>query len=298
MTDPNNISNELRELQNSLAGISREGEGFVIPKGYFDGFAEKMLARVRALEVSEELSALSPALAAVAKGNVYAVPMDYFDSIDPMLPNREDDTNLSPLLQGLKAKPSFRVPEGYFQDLAMGVNPATDADPYSSILESIPRVTPYTVPAGYFDLINPLAAVRPAGALISAEPIPEAKTGKVIRMGSFKWKQYAAAASVALLVSIATIFYFNRKAPGTADGIVASAAKEAPAKAIDDLFELDDAAVDYSLQSDTRVLAAMKASDAKEISNLVKNVPDKEIQAFLNETASAESDIDDDPLLN
>ncbi|RYY62141.1 MAG: hypothetical protein EOO05_03845 [Chitinophagaceae bacterium] len=312
MSNPENISNELNELKSSLAGSGRPGGSFAVPQGYFDGFAQNMLERVRLLDVSDELAGLSPVLAGVPKVNPYSVPSGYFDSLDPMVPNRDEDISLSPLMKGLQKKQSFSVPEGYFGKMAA----PSVADPVSPLLESISRVTPYTVPAGYFASLNPMQQVAepvsplldsisrvtpytvPAGYFASLEPMAAVRPAKVISMGASRWKQYAAAASVVIVISLGSIFYFNRNTSDSADNIIAAAAKEAPARALDDFFNLDDAAIDQAIQSDNRILAAVKAQDAKEISKLVKNVPDKEIQAFLNETESAESDIDEDPLLN
>src|SRR3982751_439152 len=99
MTDPNNISEELSGLQSSLAGHGRPGDPMAVPQGYFDGFASEMLKKVRTLDVAEELAGLSPALSSIPRVATYSVPGQYFQSLDPMVPNREEDLSLSPLLQ-------------------------------------------------------------------------------------------------------------------------------------------------------------------------------------------------------
>ncbi|RYY57594.1 MAG: hypothetical protein EOO09_02350 [Chitinophagaceae bacterium] len=279
MPHSKHISDELNELQSSLGTRDLPGTGFAVPQGYFDGFAAGMLARVLLLD---ELEGLSPLLANAPKSIPYSVPAGYFQSLDPMIPNRDEE--LSPLLSGLKTKKTFSLPEGYFDQLtreqqeepARLVTMHGPEEELSPLLAGISRKMPNNIPSGYFDTLDPMVSVN-------GQPLVTSQTGgKLVRMGGFNWKRYVAAASVLLVVSLGTFLYTSREKSPVVD------LATIPTEAIIDV--VGDPA--------KQVISSVDKNDAAEISQLVKNVPAKDIQAFLNELGTEESDMDDDPLLN
>jgi hypothetical protein len=52
-----------------------------VPAGYFDRFADNMLAKVRALEAEEPELELSPLFTTIGKKTPYSVPEGYFDAV-------------------------------------------------------------------------------------------------------------------------------------------------------------------------------------------------------------------------
>jgi len=95
---------------------SNWGKGPVmsVPEGYFEGFASRMLEKIRAGAVQPEArreatqeGEFSPLLERIGKNMPYEVPEGYFDSSIP-----------STLLIGLKDKTTYEVPEGYFESFA------------------------------------------------------------------------------------------------------------------------------------------------------------------------------------
>ena len=80
MTQRENILQELRELKSILADADFQTT-YKAPAGYFDGLAEEILNRVKALEAtsaSEELVALSPLLSSISKKNASFRPCRLF----------------------------------------------------------------------------------------------------------------------------------------------------------------------------------------------------------------------------
>jgi len=291
MTPPDNILTELNELNSSLATVDRTTPIFTVPPGFFESFADRMIQKVRSLEgsgeltsramtqdprprdvqsadVNEELSSLSPFLKSISRGMPFSAPAGYFDTLETMPAAAGSMEELSPLLLGLRHKNPFQVPDGYFEQLAVG--PRFN-------LESLRPVNPYTVPANYFTGLDPMTAVR------KQQPV-----AKVVGTHSFKWVRYAAAAVVITFVSVSAFFFINRNNTTTSEAGIAGTMQNVSTKAIDEVIELADAESVY----------ASNAADKADISKLMQDVPDKDIQEFLNETEDLESDTGDDPLLN
>ena len=121
MTQNNNILEELKELNSSLAaGLS--GNMYAVPAGYFDDLINQVMSRIKASEtndVAEELQILSPLLSKVSKKLPYAIPEGYFETLDthPVSAEKELES-ISPFLGGLKKQMPFEVPAGYFENLS------------------------------------------------------------------------------------------------------------------------------------------------------------------------------------
>src|SRR5678815_327106 len=84
MTQSNNILQELKELESSLANISLQNI-YSVPAGYFESLPAIMLDRIKAMDASnasEELGYLSPELDRVSKLMPYAVPPGYFENLE------------------------------------------------------------------------------------------------------------------------------------------------------------------------------------------------------------------------
>jgi hypothetical protein len=113
---------------------------FNVPEGYFEGFAQGLLDRIKAgrtgdgfiedgfggeeikaltgaisagvESVVEELTRLSPVLSGISRKAPYQAPEGYFEELSPMSPV------LFSLLAEVREKPLYAVPEGYFAGLA------------------------------------------------------------------------------------------------------------------------------------------------------------------------------------
>ena len=236
MTPKNNIAQELRDLESTLADLSAQNT-YSVPEGYFEGLAEKVLSRIRAIE---------------------AAPAGYFEDMESTLVSvamygeqeaSEELGNISPLLSGLK------------------------------------KEMPYSVPAGYFDTIS--------------TPVTEAhQPAKVVAMGdSRKWFRYAAAAVVTGVVALLSILYFSQDNTGNTEGTLAAKFEKSMLKEIRKTS--DTVLTEFVKQFDEAGLRTDEtaATDTnKEVKDLLKDIPENELNQFLNETAETETSTDEETL--
>lgn len=256
MTQRENILQELRELKSILADTNFQYP-YQAPAGYFDGLADEILNRVRALEASsasEELATLSPLLSSISKKMPHSVPAGYFDELGKKLEQTistgTDETaqeleNLSPLLSQLKKKMTYTVPDGYFENLQ-------------------PAITTENTGTG----------------------------AKVVSITRTKWFRYAAAALVIGFVATIGFFALNKNEKidpeNKSFAWVKKNLKKVSTDEINKFVELAN--------EETTDVAKNDGKD--EVNNLLKDVSDKEIQEFLNDTQLAESGTEDDLILN
>jgi hypothetical protein len=129
MTQRDNILQELKELESSLANLPSQNI-YTVPTGYFEGLAAQVLNKIKALEAataSDELSFLSPSLNNISKEMPFAVPSGYFEGLNEKVMQvisqdndqtaKEELEALSPLLSGLKKEMPYSIPAGYFDSL-------------------------------------------------------------------------------------------------------------------------------------------------------------------------------------
>ena len=114
MNSRNTISADLKALDSQLSpGVNTNP--YSVPDGYFEGLADRILARIKSDDVSAE----------------------------------EEINSLSPLLAGLSRKMPFEVPADYFEETGGNLQAFTTEEE-SLVLSFISREMPYQVPAGYF----------------------------------------------------------------------------------------------------------------------------------------------------
>ena len=249
---------ELQELNSPLADVAPQST-YRVPAGYFDGLADELLKQVKALEASSA---------------------------------KEELDILSPLLGSIKKETPFTVPAGYFdtigttmeQTVLQGTEQDAQAEleDLSPLLSGLKNKSTYAVPAGYFENLKPVIpgeAVKPAA--------------KVIPFTQRKWVRYAAAAVI--IGFVATFGFLNNSKPEKIDPSTKSFAwveKNLKKVSTDDITQFVES---VNLESG-EVLA--KTDSKKEMNDLLKDVSDKEIQDFLNDTQAGEASADDDLILN
>jgi hypothetical protein len=262
MTQNNNILQELKELESSLAGLAAQNI-YSVPDGYFEGLAGQVLNRIKAMEATnavEELGYLSPTLSNISKQLPYIVPAGYFEGLEEKLMQTVRNSNdyqtateeletLSPLLSGLKKEMPYSVPQGYFETLAADIN--TQANKTET---------------------------------------------KIISIGSRKWFRYAAAAVVVGVIATLSFMLINQdKVTADKDSYawVKKNIKKVSTEKIEEFIQLTDE--DKSVASiDTKI------EDVKE---LMKDVPENEIQSLLNDTellddVNSDENISDEAIMN
>ncbi len=113
------IIQELSDLESSLAGVNPQNI-YSVPKGYFDGFAGKVIGLVKNDENLAWLSSLP-------KESPYRVPAGYFEELEEKImqiiqkhpdyqTSKEELESISPLLNSLNKRPVYSVPDGYFEN--------------------------------------------------------------------------------------------------------------------------------------------------------------------------------------
>ncbi len=255
MTQRDNILQELIELNSPLADTQPQNV-YIVPAGYFDGLADRILDRIMAMEAStpsEELDHLSPVLSKLSKKNPYVVPAGYFETLEKNL------------LQSIHESSHYQSPKEELETI-------------SPFLGGLKKQTPYTVPPEYFE------------TLVHDRPV-----GKVVSFTSRKWFRYAAAAVVTGFIALAGLLYFNSR--NHFDPVdqpyawIKKSIKKVDTKDIDAFVKL--AEEELPNQKDVVVSPV----NPEEIKELMKDVSDKEIQDFLNETPETETENNDDGAL-
>jgi hypothetical protein len=119
MDSRTHIQSELKELNSSLP-FNVKMPVFNVPEGFFEGFAESVLAKIKgkqAVSPSDELAELSPLLAGISRTMPYSVPDNYFNEASSSLPELMQEEQLPELLLGIDKTMPYEVPAGYFDGM-------------------------------------------------------------------------------------------------------------------------------------------------------------------------------------
>lgn len=233
--------------------------------------------------ILQELSELNSSLGGNMDQLPYQVPAGYFDSLPENVlarikameaaTAREELLHLSPLLAGLSKEVPYSVPQGYFEKMAVPANTQTAAEELSSLsplLSELKKETPYSVPEGYFENLSS----SPYSATIK----PQAK---VISITSRRWFRMAAAAVVTGVIVTAG-FIIKKGKVDPAENSYAWVKKNTKKVSTEKIEEFVTLAEEENLNAEPVVATAEpKAQDVKE---LIKDVPENEIQSLLNDT--------------
>lgn len=261
MTKRDNILKELNDLGSEL--VNHKPQNFyAVPDGYFDELANKVLCRIKALDTSdaaEELQLLSPLLTQINREIPFTVPVGYFDGLEEKL------------MQGIREHADYQT---------SGEELAT----LSPMLSSISKKTPYTLPAGYFEnLVN-------NGMLKNADKKEEAIVISITRQ---KWFRFAVAAVLVAFIAISGWMILVSKKVDPVKNPEAWVAKNTKKISNEEINSFINLTNEELIEKSS----AVNNSANEEIRELMKDVPENEIQNFLNETAALE-DNNEEVLLN
>ena len=249
--------------------------------------------------ILNELKDLKSSLGSYSPQNIYTVPNGYFERLPTQILNRIkafDATDakaelayLSPLLSSASKETPYSVPAGFFQSLSEDVlKKISEREDYqtseeeigslSPLLSSLKNKNPYSVPAGYFETL---------------ETKTEKKETKVISITKRKWYRLAVAAVVIGIVAISGLAIFRSKQVDPNKNPQAWIEKNVDKKVSKD--KIDEF---VKLAEDESTNVTYEKDDVKhaEIKELMKDVPEKEIEAFLNDAVALESNSDTDGL--
>lgn len=258
MTNKNTILNELMGLGSTLANYSPQN-CYAVPDGYFEGLANQIMSRIKALEAGdacEELEILSPMLSMLSKETPYAVPAGYFENLEEKI------------LQVVSEHPDYQTSEEEIETL-------------SPVLSGLRNKNPYTVPASYFE---------------NLKAKNEKQEAKIISITKRRWYRLAAAAVIAGIVVPGGLLIINSNQVDVNKNpdkwIAKNVKKKVSSEKINDFVTLAEGDAIISTESQNT------AADSAEIKELMKDVPEKEIENFLNDAVASESNDNSDALMN
>ena len=250
--------------------------------------------------ILDELADLGSLLANHDPQNIYAVPAGYFEVLADQILNRiksleaiganEELSYLSPFLSKVSKKSPYSVPAGFFQTLSEDVlkkisdkdlqTSAVEIETLSPLLNSLKNKNPYSVPAGYFEAL---------------ETKVDKKETKVISITNRRWYRLAVAAVVIGIIAISGLAIFRSKQVDPNKNPQAWIEKNVDKKVSKD--KIDEF---VKLAEDESINVAYEKDDVKlaEIKELMKDVPEKEIEDFLNDAIALESNNDTDGSMN
>ena len=251
MTAQNNILQELKELGSNLAGLAMSNP-YQVPAGYFDDLAVQVLNRIKALEAAtatEELGYLSPMLGSASKQLPYQVPAGYFDGLSESMMKVVRESNQTS---------------------------AEELESLSPLLSGLKKQVPFTVPQGYFENL--------AADIATTSIKPETK---VVTLSSRKWFRYAAAAVVTGVIAMAGFTFLGKDKvdPSTdSHAWVEKNVKKVSTEKIEEFVPLTD-----EEKTITESIASIPAGKIQNVKELMKDVPENEIESLLNDTESLDN---------
>lgn len=237
--------------------------------------------------ILQELQELNSRLA-IAPSNPYTIPSGYFDGLLEQVMRRikaleatdatEELGHLSPVLSRVSKQTPYTVPAGYFENAENRIAIATagelstkeELESISPLLSGLKKTNPYSIPEGYFENITVPAINKPAA--------------KIVSLGSRKWFRLAAAAVVTGVVVLVGVMVLNTPQPKDPIAKVQKEIKKTSDKELTDFLEFTD---------ETTSDVAINTDDAKDI---LKDIPEAELKAFLEETADGDTDVENSNL--
>jgi len=239
-------------------------------------------------EIQNELSALSPTLAAIPATNVFRVPDNYFNEL-PSSMLQLVQADIIPSFSNIKQS-GQSVPEGYFDGLAnsilakikkeSAVSPLEEMQDLSPAIAAIGNENIFRVPSGYFDHVAEEALQNVA---------PVAKVMEIKKRPAIV-KYLAAAAITGILgLSIFNLATKNNHSNGSAltDPLFASADKIVKENSFDAEFsKLSDKDIEQYLKASGQDVNAALVASAADEANLPAAedyiINDKTLDEFLN----------------
>ena len=233
-------------------------------------------------DILNELKELGSNLSAAPFENIYTVPVGYFEGFASQVFARikaleatdaKDELNiLSPYLNNLSKENPFKTPVGYFDGLEERMMNVvrTSADyqttneeleSLSPLLQSLKKENPYTIPQGYFENLS----------------APVVEKTKIVSMVNRKWLRYAVAAMLIGLISMVGISIIKNNTGDPIAKIEKKATREINKSSNEELN-------DFIQNTSTDVAVIEKKSDI-ELNDLLKDIPDEELNQFVEEIA-------------
>jgi hypothetical protein len=223
--------------------------------------------------------AISPAVAAIERVNVFTVPEGYFIGLDEKIAT-------TVFLQQDKKAAFQKVPEGYFDSLSDKIlskiktreeSPTEEIRSISPALHYLKDENVFDIPEGYFDDLSSRILNK----------IKESNTKVVSINSSRNWWKYAAAAAVAGIITIFSFQLFTTKNPNN-NHLIANSSR---------MPEYIQLASQY--KTDKEINQGIATLSDEEITNyLEKNTTILDDETLINNTDTKELPTPDDYLID
>ncbi|HEX5654382.1 MAG TPA: hypothetical protein VFX58_14970 [Chitinophagaceae bacterium] len=243
--------------------------------------------------ILQELKELESTLHDKPSQNVYSVPGGYFENLAEQVLNRIRATEagsveieisfLSPLVASIGRNMPYSIPTDYFEDLETRLSPVKQDQVYESsreelesispLLSGLKKAMPYSIPADYFESLAPQPVIKP----------------KVVSFSSRPWFRYAAAALVTGIIAT-TFFLLNRREKIDPSNNSYTWVEKKMKKVSTDEIQQFVQLADETLAQKEIVASVSKSNEVKE---MIKDIPAREIEEFLNEISAAEPAADE-----
>ncbi len=233
--------------------------------------------------IQEELSGLNSNLPHDIKEPVFSVPNAYFENFSLSVLTKikgkttvselDDLNELSPVLAGISKNMPFSLPPDYFSTFENEIPVLISKEELPSVLASHERKPAYEVPVGYFEELPALILSRVSQ-----------RGAKIISIKRTAWMRIAAAAVIAGIIAITSIFYFNNNQvvdpSSQPQAWLKNTLKELPDKDLEEFINTTDAGADNEI---------VKTSiSSNEVRGLLDDVSDNELDVFLTQVQGDE----------
>jgi hypothetical protein len=228
-------------------------------------------------DIQSELIQLNSSLPFDVKTPVFDLPESYFENFasgvlakikgEPAVTTDEELATLSPLLAGLSKKMPFTLPENYFRDQVLNAVSENADDVLPEWMQQ-GRNMPFAVPEGYFEAFAGTVLQRTAAR----------QETKVIGMFSRTWVRYAAAAVVVGALVLGGFLYPGNKSISPVTEPEAWVEKKLQNVSNQELEEFINTVETFGTET-----AVQTGNNKVEAAKLLKDVPDSELDAFLNQ---------------
>jgi hypothetical protein len=286
----------LKPLQPDSLGSDNQGPVYSVPEGYFEGFAEKLMSRIKA---GQQTGALPDKPLATEEDSLQSSqPIPEFAS------PREELESLSPFLSRIDKKMPFAVPQGYFEELSAMVatnlasgtvatdlaNDPSSQEVLSPLLAGLRNKQVYQAPQSYFDSFpgTVLAAVKKQAFDIPAVSEKQSAPAKVISLGVRRnwWKYSAAAAVVGLVLTGGWLWTHTSVATGTGNIDITNSLPKVSDQEIESYLDTNNVPVADAVANSTASLDDLTDNDIK---NFLGDVPGVELEEYIDEHGDAKN---------
>jgi hypothetical protein len=244
-------------------------------------------------EISVELSALSALVGGISRQTPYGVPDGYFGELPAVVMSR---------IASRSKSFTYQVPNGYFDSFATQVLArikagSVEEEELSPVFSRISRVMPYQVPEGYFDELSPVLTVAQDRATYQApegyfaelpksilEKVAAPVTGGKVLKGN--WWKYSSVAAIAACFLL--IFSWPQADTKHTEGVMTPDVAQALQKVSDQEMQayLDD---QHSILAEPgNTSTATLDMNEGEVKSLLGEVPDDDLQQYMEEHGKAE----------